>query len=319
MGDGRYSAEHLAQLITTDHAYTTVRNNIMSVDTILIDEVSMLSLKTLETLETVCRKLRSSNLFFGGLQIILTGDFYQLPPVPNPEYGDHGQFCFLSDAFICIQHQLQLVEVLRQQDDALITCINELARGEYLSQGSCSLLAEVARSLKASGQLVLFARNFDAELFNADQLSQLPGKQTMYTATDTGNSQALKRRARVPKYVALKVGAPVVLTTNLSEQHFNGLLGTVSEITPDGPLVKFSFQIHQQAILIRPHLSSIFSPAHQKVIATRKQLPLLLAFAMTIHKCQGMTLSSVEVHCQHIIAAGQLGVAVGRVTSRAGL
>ncbi|XP_014678041.1 PREDICTED: ATP-dependent DNA helicase PIF1-like [Priapulus caudatus] len=246
----------------------------------------------------------------------MAGDFYQLPPVPSPEYGDYGHYCFLSHTFICVPHKLQLVEVLCQKDDVLITCINELARGESLSPGSCSVLAKVARPLKASGQLVLFSRNFEADVFNAEKLSQLQGKQTLYTATDSGDRQTLRRRSRVPRYVALKVGAPVVLTANISEQYFNGLLGTVTAITPDGPLIKFEVKGHQQAIIISPHLSSIFSPAHQKVIATRKQLPLLLAVAMTIHKCQGMTLTSVEVHCQHIFAAGQLGVAVERVTSR---
>ncbi|XP_014676552.1 PREDICTED: ATP-dependent DNA helicase PIF1-like [Priapulus caudatus] len=249
----------------------------------------------------------------------MAGDFFQLSPVPNAEYRDYSHYRFMSPVFSSFPHTIELDQVLRQQDDTLISCINQLARGQLLSDTSLSLLTEVSRPLyQSQDTIVCLVRNYEADVFNAEKLGQLQGEPTISTAKDSADLRTLKR-SRVPKHVASKLGAPVVLTANLADTLFNGLLRRVHAISSAGPLIKFDINGCDEATPITPHLFSMYSPTEQKVTATRKQLPLLLAFGMAIHKCQGITLPSVEVHCKHIFAPGQLGVAVGRATHRDGL
>lgn len=102
----------------------------MGTDVLIIDEISMLSLKLFDTLEFVCRKLRNVNTYFGGIQVIVIGDFFQLPPVPDPLKGDNGDYCFRSEKFCTIfQHCIVLHDVKKQSEIYFVNCINEISRG----------------------------------------------------------------------------------------------------------------------------------------------------------------------------------------------
>lgn len=121
----------MKELVKNDDRYDSVRKNVQECDVVLIDEVSMLSRKDFEQLEMVCRIGRDNNWFFGGLQVVASGDFYQLPPVPNALYNDSGAFCFQSDIWDNVfDHRINLDTVVRQSEPKLINAVRETARGK---------------------------------------------------------------------------------------------------------------------------------------------------------------------------------------------
>jgi ATP-dependent exoDNAse (exonuclease V) alpha subunit len=122
-----------------------------------------------------------------------------------------------------------------------------------------------------------------------------------------------------PKHLGVKVGCPVTLIKNISDVLLNGIRGTVTKVYEKSVAVNFEVGKKVIAARINPETFSIFDPVDKTIIAKRTQLPLKLAYALTIHKSQGMSLENVTVNCQHSIQAGQLGVAVGRAISVKGL
>lgn len=125
--DGRYENDELVDLIMSDENFSDTKENIISVDTIIIDEISMLSLKLLEQIHYVMKSVRKNSYPFGGVQIILSGDFYQLPPVPNLRFGDDGMMCYLSDLVKNYFHHVQLGKIHRQEELDLINALHQIA------------------------------------------------------------------------------------------------------------------------------------------------------------------------------------------------
>ena len=127
LGDGSLSGRDLSNLIPTKEKYMKPRLRIEECDVLIIDECSMLSKKMFDTVECICRNVKKNNTYFGGLQLILAGDLYQLPPVPDELYGETGKFCFQSPSFYSsVPHHIDLKTVFRQEDETLINSINEL-------------------------------------------------------------------------------------------------------------------------------------------------------------------------------------------------
>ena len=139
----------------------------------MIDEISMLSLKTFEQLEVVCRVARGQDRYFGGLQVVLFGDFYQLPPVGNPLYNDEGKFCFESLIFCqYITHKVNLKTVVRQDDDLLIKAVRETALG-CVSDEVDVFLKSLQRPIPENIQPIhLFPKNIDTTIFNNECLKK---------------------------------------------------------------------------------------------------------------------------------------------------
>ena len=119
--DGRHAREKLVELVNSDESLQEAKQRIKLTDVLIIDEVSMLSSKLFLDIDYLFRKIRSSELTFGGIQTILVGDFYQLPPVPNVYYSDYGEFVFRSDIFKSgFPHRVTLSTVFRQEEPVLI-------------------------------------------------------------------------------------------------------------------------------------------------------------------------------------------------------
>lgn len=125
--DGRHENDEILGLIQTAEEYRSAMENILTLECLIIDEISMLSIKLFHQIEYILRKIRNNAFAFGGVQIILCGDFYQLPPVPCPEYGDDGQYCFISPR-IKYFHHMQLEDIHRQQQPDFISAIDEIIR-----------------------------------------------------------------------------------------------------------------------------------------------------------------------------------------------
>ena len=131
VGIGGIPTPELAKFICDDERHRDARKRIIDCHVLIIDEVSMVSKKIFGTVEYVCRAIRRNDRYFEGIQLILSGDFYRLPPVPDELYGETGQYCFESKYFFnAVPHIIHLNTVFRQADSQLITYVNETERGE---------------------------------------------------------------------------------------------------------------------------------------------------------------------------------------------
>ena len=190
-----------------------VVDRVIKTDVLIIDEVSMLSCKLFEQVETVC-SLKNQGILFGGIQIILSGDFYQLPPVRNSLYGDTGAFCFESDYFQF--HTIILQEVIRQTDANFINVVNEAARGA-LSPNSVTLLGQLCRPIESNNFVHLFSTNKLVDSYNRSEVLKMENDRLFeYIGEDSGEKKYLQR-ILAPHNLWIKTGCPVILLRNISD------------------------------------------------------------------------------------------------------
>lgn len=319
--DGRHQNEDLVHLIKTDERFENAKRNITETDCLIIDEVSMVSKRTLAQIEFVCRSVRNSNSFFGGLQVVLVGDFYQLQPVRNEIYGDFGHPCFLANWFDdAFPHVINLKIIHRQEETNLILAVNEMELGQP-SSTTIAFLNSLSRPLtpeRNQSAVYLFARNIDVMLFNHNKLKSVVGDLQTFKSEDSGDVKMCDQFL-APKFLGVKIGCPVMLLINLTDYLVNGKIGTVKLIEDDYIHVAFSLFGEIRTVKISKFTFSKFDPVAKSTIATRRQFPLNLAYAFTIHKSQGMTIENLVVDCSNATFPGQLGVAIGRAKSIDGL
>ena len=315
--DGRYSNDELVEKIRNDDELCKIKENIMNTSVLVITEISMMSRSCFEQIEYVCRQIKDKTSVFGGIQVIAEGDFFQLPPVPSKRYRDDGQYCFKSDMWpLVFPHKIILDTVFRQNEPDLIRAVQELSLGNP-SPETMDLMNELSRPLPDPDVSVkLFALNYDVDVYNAKRLDTIKTEEKTYKSTDTGKLDELEK-CPFPEILLLKIGAPAVLLANLSDDLVNGRQGEVIGLEEDGPTIHFPELKLTKKITAKSW--SVFDPHKNRNIATRVQVPIKVAYALTIHKCQGMTLPSVTVDASNIFKCGQLGVAVGRATTKAGL
>ena len=234
--DGRFGPDEICNVLQNNRKFDEVLRNVKSIDTLIVDEVSMISQKIFDTIREVCC-LKDPTQEFGGIQIIFVGDFYQLPPVGNKYYKDDGSYCFQSDYFKTIfQHRIELTNNIRQSEPKLITAIKETCKGS-LSADSDLFLRQLNRPLHVSSSNKLFARNDQVEDYNRICLEQHPGEVYECISTDSGTQNELTS-ITAPHILWLKKGVPVVLLRNLTDVLVNGLCGT-HDIDKNGPVVHF--------------------------------------------------------------------------------
>ncbi|XP_052248425.1 uncharacterized protein LOC127856329 [Dreissena polymorpha] len=316
IGDGRYNTGEVKSVVEHYAEFAIVRDRLKTTDVLIIDECSMLSKKFFESLDQVCQ-IRNPDKLFGGIQLVLSGDFKQLPPVPNPLYAEEGEFCFQSELFTkVIPHRIILREVVRQSEPHLIKAIKEAADGE-MSIDSINFIKTLERPLTdASDCVKLFSRNEKVDQHNRDCILEYPGELYEFKSHDDGDRHFLEKMI-APKILWLKIGSPVMLLKNISDKLVNGLQGHVHSITDMGPVIEFTSL--QTKLQLEKHRFAVFSPSKNAEVAVRTQYPVNLSFSMTIHKSQGLTLNRLEVDCHQIFKPGQLGVALGRAKSSEGL
>ena len=236
-GDGRNNKKEIAELVQHNRHYMECKQRIIETDILIIDECSMMSRKLFECLDSICR-IKNSNLPFGGIQLILAGDFRQLPPVSNPIFSDNGEFCFLSPLFEVITHRLELRQVVRQSELQLIDAIAQCSMGNPTSD-CVEFIQSLARQLQSPDAATkLFSTNEQVNEYNRTKIMKFPGQLYEFLSADTGERNFLSQMI-IPKHLWLKIGAPVILMRNLSDKLVNGLKGEVSAITEEGPIVKF--------------------------------------------------------------------------------
>ncbi|MFZ2593588.1 MAG: helix-turn-helix domain-containing protein [Minisyncoccia bacterium] len=297
---------------------------------LVIDEISMLSDATLTMVDTVCRAVKQREIPFGGIQIVLVGDFFQLPPIVrrsyesiedgvDMEYDDEPKipFAFRSKSWtelnpiVCYLHEQH-----RQSDTELFTLLRNLRKS-----ASTDAALEILQTRMVSGDAVptdvphLYTHNDSVDSVNNARLAKITEQSESFLMTDRGSDAlvlSLKKGCLSPEVLTLKVGARVMFTKNdLDGAYVNGTTGEVTGFNAHGyPEVKTVGGTTITAVPVEWTLSD-----GGKVLARITQIPLRLAWAITIHKSQGMTLSGAVIDLSRTFEYGQGYVALSRVTS----
>lgn len=296
---------------------------------LVVDEISMLDASLFGSLAAVAVAIRGVSQPFGGLQLLLCGDFLQLPPVQGRGEPPKS-FCFESATWRKCgldKGTVFLRESVRQSGDtSFAAALNEIREG-YISSSAQALLAKCHVDVKPQPQdgivaTKLYCMNKDVDMENESHLKTLPGTVKVFTARDhfKGCDRNKKEMLaelmgkKVPSQLSLKVGAQVILLkNNPSIKLVNGSRGVVVAFQDGYPQVKFD-----TGRCVRIGLER-FEQGMSSPSAIRIQVPLKLGWALTVHKAQGMTLSRAELQVDNAFEAGQSYVALSRLTSSAGL
>jgi len=324
------------------------KKNWVDVDILIIDEVSMMSLKLFELLNMTAKLCRKSVKLFGGIQVIFTGDFYQLPPVPTYNIPETAQFCFESPLWNKLfPNQLQLTKIFRQNDNAYKKILNQIRVGRITQSTLTILKGYVGRVRDINSTIlptILYPTRKKVEHINLQSLSTLSGKESSYDVSkckiadittltkeqiEYGSTFSDEQKEYEYNYMmtninfdnnlTLKIGAQVMCIVNKdlesSTPICNGSQGIIEKIDElDGlPIVRFNNGV---VMKVAPH---IWISEKIPTVAV-KQIPLILAWAITIHKSQGASLDMAEIDIgEGIFECGQTYVALSRLNSIDGL
>lgn len=319
------SEEDLDHIVQKEHVARRIRKT----HVLIIDEVSMLSSDTLAMVDAVCREVRRDGRPFGGMQVVLVGDFFQLPPInaaspraaasdtlfsdetPESPFAFSGEVWRRLNPLVCY-----LTEQHRQEDTAFLDILSAMRRGAVTREHEELLLAR--RGEPAEDVPVLFPHNANVDRVNDAALAKLSGTARRFSMERTGPdvlTDALVRGCLSPESLALKEGARVMFTKNNPAAGFaNGTLGVVVGFDHGAPAVETR---ENGTISVEPMEWAV--EENGKVRAKITQLPLRLAWAITVHKSQGMSLDAAHIDLSRAFEYGQGYVALSRVRSLSGL
>lgn len=286
---------------------------------LIIDEVSMLHHFRLDLVERVIRSFKRNNLPFGGMQVILCGDFFQLPPVSRGE-EPASKFIYHSDAWnemnlkICYLH-----EQYRQTDDGAVKVLNDIRANRVSEETLMPLRRRYQKEPKVTiPPTKLYTHNVDVDAVNDEEIGALEGDEEVFEMTSRGRPpliEALKKSCLAPEKLRLKIGARVMFVkNNMDAGYVNGTLGKVVAFESGVPVVETAKGARIMAI---PEAWLIEEEGKMKAEIT--QIPLRLAWAITVHKSQGMSLDAIEVDLSKSFEKGMGYVALSRVRTLDGL
>ena len=301
--------------------FKMMRNNqyniarISSTKVLIIDEISMLDAQTLDNVDAIMRAMTGKvSLPFGGVQVVFVGDFFQLPPVSK---DNTARFAFEADSWEMADLRVcYLTEQHRQSDQEFLDILSAMRSGT-LTDSQKKIIEH--SHLEEVPETKLYTHNADVDILNYDELSKLPGDAKIYTMAVGGNPKlipGLKQRCISPELLVLKEGALVMATANNFEEGFvNGSIGHVESLKSD-PVVRF---LNGKVVELEQFQWSHMDDRHTKVLAHISQYPLRLAWAITVHKSQGMSLDSACIDLSKTFEYGQGYVAISRVRTLDGL
>lgn len=366
IGLGKEDVDELVKKIKRNQK---AKHRWMRTKVLVVDEVSMVDGELFDKLEEIARRLRNNGRPFGGIQLVITGDFFQLPPVPDQGSGRMAKFSFDANSWkSSIEHTIGLHHVFRQKDPVFAGMLNEMREG-VLSPASVNAFKKLSRPLPNVDTLSateLFPTRAEVDTANNSRMRQLVGEAQRFEARDGGTivDKAMRDKllgnCMAPVVLDLKKGSQVMLIKNIDETLVNGSVGKVigfmSEETFNGysttqnnqgsddeemttketkqrlkidsmlantgqrwPAVRFmNADGTTRDLLCQREMWKVELP-NGEVQASRAQVPLILAWALSIHKAQGQTLERVKVDLGKVFEKGQAYVALSRATSMAGL
>ena len=304
-------------------------------DTIIIDEVSMVRCDIIDAIDYTMRKTLRSSLPFGGKQVIFVGDMFQLPPVVkrgaegelmNDLYHTDDYFFYKADVIKRMRLvKIEFQKVYRQEDEDFLRILENVRLNKTTPENLMQLNERVCQPTKEDGMVITLASlNRTADTINQQRLSEIEAEEYTYEGTVTGKFE--EKRFPVDLTLKLKVGAQVMFTRNDQQKRWvNGTIGTVSKLSKD----EIQVTTDGGATYVVPNCSwESYSYEYDKeerkmkkeLMGTFTQYPLRLAWAITVHKSQGMTFDKLYLDLSRgMFAAGQLYVALSRVRSLGGL
>ena len=298
-----------------EHVSKGRREIIEKTDVLIIDEISMLHDYRLDMVDEACRLVRRKDEPFGGIQVIMSGDFFQLPPINR---GDSRQGGFVVhskvwqelDPTICY-----LEEQHRQDDEVLLDILNALRAGDVRRHHAEKLLERVEVQPPEDLLLTeLHTVNVDVDRMNESRLDALSGDEIFYTQSTTGAQnyvENLQRSVLAPATLRVKQGALVMAVKNATDRKYaNGSIGTVIDFEPvtEYPVVEFQ---NGKVVSMQPDTWELRDGDKKRASIT--QIPLRLAWAITVHKSQGMTLDAARIDLRKAFVEGMGYVALSRV------
>jgi ATP-dependent DNA helicase PIF1 len=310
------------------------RSVIRNLDILVIDEVSMVRADLLDLIDILLRVFRSKmDQPFGGVQVILIGDPFQLPPIiRGEEEAEMSQYYetpyfFSSNVYQEAQPlHIELKKIYRQKEQAFIDLLNKVRNNLATTQDLEILNATASKyheNLLEEGYILLATHNKDVAEVNEKKLESLTSKLKIYTPEIEGNFPESMHPFE-PATLQLKVGAQVMFTRNNTDKgYYNGMIGKITKITKEGVEIK----TEESEIICRPEtwenvdfqVNETSKEMEEIVLGTFTQYPLKLAWAITVHKSQGLTFEKAVLSINKSFAPGQVYVALSRCTSLEGL
>ncbi|MDP1624938.1 MAG: AAA family ATPase [bacterium] len=310
-----------------------LKSRLSKAQVLIVDEVSMLHHFRLDLVDAVLRRAKRgqtdsagndmSELPFGGVQVIFCGDFFQLPPVMRPG-EEQARFAYHSEAWkmlspaVCYLHESH-----RQEDDRFLRVLSAIRAGEAASDDAEAIgeiLTERMHAPVKGGMVVtkLYTHNKDVDAENEKELAKLPGEAAEYYMDESGREAVaalLKKGCLAPEVLRLKRGAKVMFVKNSFDKGYaNGTLGEVTRCDASKITVK---TFDGELIDVEPEAWKVED--NGRVLAEIKQYPIRLAWAITVHKSQGMSLDAAEIDLSKSFERGMGYVALSRVRSLEGL
>ncbi len=310
-----------------------VSKRIRRAKVLVIDEVSMLSSGTLLMVEAVCREVKQNGDAFGGLQVVFVGDFFQLPPVVRKNTEEDSQMSFMENEntslFACDSDAWErthpvvcyITEQYRQDDADFLSVLSAIRTNTFCQKHLEKILTrKIEKTNFPKNAPKLFSHNIDVDSVNTKTLSKIEKEVEIFEMSGEGKEvliTILKKGCLSPEKLELKIGAEVMFTKNNQKERFvNGTLGTVVDFASVSkyPIVKTR---NGRQIEVEPMEWSV--EENGKIRAKITQIPLRLAWAITVHKSQGMSMDSAIMDLSEVFEYGQGYVALSRVRRLSGL
>lgn len=300
----------------------SVHERLSKLKVLIIDEVSMVSPGVFESMDKILRAIKFTDKPFGGVQIILSGDFFQLPPV-SKEWKEI-RFIWQTELWNKLDLKVAyLEEKFRQdEDDMLVSILDEIRSGD-VSQQTWEILEKkmTEKTQLKFNPTKLYTHNMDVDRINLKELDKLTETSNFFEAIEKGSRQNLEKiykSSLVQEKLELKKGAVVIFIKNNYEKgYINGTLGVILDFEEGTKYPIVEIASGRKIIAERDDWSRETDTG--KVQATVKQIPLRLAWAITVHKSQGMTLDAAEIDLSKTFEPGQGYVALSRIKSIDGL
>jgi len=309
------SDKDLKEIVKKKH----VKDRILKTRVLIIDEISMLHDYQLDMIDRVCRTIRQNPRPFGGLQLVLAGDLFQLPPVSHGSQETN----FITESMVFKEMDLKICylrEQFRHGDKQLVKILKEIRSNNTSSESYQFLLEKIKKKENFSqSPTKLYTHNCDVDLINQQELEKLVGTAEEYIMKKEGVKQVVESLAKsclAAETLVIKPGAVVMfLRNNFERGYVNGTLGEVAGFAESGyPIVRTT---EKKEIVASPE--SWVVEEDNKDIARVTQVPLRLAWAITVHKSQGMSLDLAEIDLSKTFEKGMGYVALSRIRSLAGI
>lgn len=311
------------------------RKVLQQLELLIIDEISMVRCDVLDAIDVVLKHFRNRyHEPFGGVQLLFIGDMFQLPPVVQDDewkiLSQHYKSPFFFDSHVLRNEEpihIELNKIYRQNEQQFIDLLNKVRNNEMDEEGFHLLNSRYDANFqpqKDGGYITLTTHNYKADTINAEEIGKLNGDIVSYKAVITG--EFYEKSYPAEELLQLKVGAQVMMIKNDPEKkYFNGKIGIVTKLEDE--IVHVQCKDEPYAIEVKrenwENIRYTLNPTTQRVeedvLGTFSQFPLRLAWAITIHKSQGLTFEKAVIDAGAAFASGQVYVALSRCTTLNGV